>query len=367
MVFFKPAIGIALKDIASSLVIVFSVIFALLAIYFGNLLTKTQVCALSFHARGLPFFLDLPQISEFDFESYVLNKFKRESESLERKQTALPLIGGKAQKIELLTEQHDFEKDFFNTVVTGVANFEPSPESRDELSARTSKKLGKAADEMRLERILRRLTVGTLLLFLIIFTVLLCLLWYSGLFNVVNSVGLLSFIVAYLIFWYIGYRLTVIFRFTPIFERESATSPVDYIFAVLPKKVRVGDSHSLLLYLFFNESSRVEHRKELLQAEIQATGVEFDDEAKQQYFSYDFSSGKAIWSCHFTNTGTHTINLILSELEAKPATKNMTRNVVFTQKYDANVISPFRTSLQPGLVLITSAISAVTALRALLP
>ena len=126
---------------------------------------------------------------------------------------------------------------------------------------------------------------------------------------------------------------------------------------ILPKKVRVGDSHSISLYVelsnyFVNRpcSGKCSYEKgDSLEAGIQAVELKVDGHKKRFKIFESSPIPLTTWNCSFPTPGWHTINLTI---DAVKQIDNV-RDTVFAQEHKIKVDSSLNASTAPMLAIIT--------------
>jgi hypothetical protein len=172
-----------------------------------------------------------------------------------------------------------------------------------------------------------------------------------------------AFLVSFVMFLYLVYRSTTEYRGVYVETvGKHLQGLIDNGVAVLPKRVRVGDSHSILLDLKLSESivKRASgtdgscESSDYLEANLQAAGLNVDGESRQRICE-DSPLPTTIWNCSFPSSGIQTINLLIDEVKS---VRNR-RHVVFAQKHEIKVDNFLGVSWKPVLALVTPFLAAV--------
>ncbi len=175
--------------------------------------------------------------------------------------------------------------------------------------------------------------------------------------NPIHGVGVALFVVSYLAFSVIGYRSVRVLQQSSVKSFSAKFDFIDYLFSIVPRKMRVGDSKSVEVWLFRDtELSDNVERDAYLEVELEAAGVNIASK-KQLKLPSRFQSIKALWSCHFVNTGKHTVNFTVNKVSPKEDTKE----IYIASLFVVQVVSPYRASLNAALTVAISALSALTA------
>ncbi|MGZ4940471.1 MAG: hypothetical protein ACXVIF_07050 [Halobacteriota archaeon] len=130
---------------------------------------------------------------------------------------------------------------------------------------------------------------------------------------------------------------------------------------ILPKRVRTGHSYHIALDLtpskgFMNRASHVEDHhasREYLETELQAPGLTVDGEKLSRVHETS-PLPVTMWTCHFSESGIQTINLLIRVI--KP---DNSRHLVFRQHHIVEVDNLLNISWAPIAILIAPILAAV--------
>ncbi|MGZ4846792.1 MAG: hypothetical protein ACXV3D_02805 [Halobacteriota archaeon] len=168
------------------------------------------------------------------------------------------------------------------------------------------------------------------------------------------------FFVALIVSFLLGYQASI--NITPIYA--AVQDPLLHRFitsgrGVLPNRVALGSSHNIILqFVFSNACSSPQDAgsnrasDEYVEAELQAAAVKVDGEKRLRLCDTS-PLPVSTWSCHFTESGRQTLNLIISEIDA--TTK--TQNVVFTFEHKVDIKGALITSVQPVIAIMISTLT----------
>lgn len=178
--------------------------------------------------------------------------------------------------------------------------------------------------------------------------------WFAIVWTTYGYRGL--FLTSLIVLLYLSYRINVEQRKVSTFaEGEHLRGFVEEGAGILPKRVRVGDSHNVLLDLtlskdFVERCSHVEdpHTSgECLEAELEAAELKVAGENRVRICE---TSPLIIarWNCSFSTSGTHTMNLLMNVVRHDDL-----RHLIFMHHHTVKVNSLFNISWAPIAALIT--------------
>jgi len=165
------------------------------------------------------------------------------------------------------------------------------------------------------------------------------------------------FLASFIVLFYLVYHIKAQYSYT-FAEGEHLRGMVEKGVGILPKRVHVGDSHSIPLDLTLSEGfasgGHLGKSNEYLEAELKAVGLEFDGEKRVRILEGSPLS-VIIWNCRFVESGNYTIDFLLHLV--KPS--NNSRHLIFSHTHDVNVTSILSVSGAPVLALVVPIVVAV--------
>lgn len=176
------------------------------------------------------------------------------------------------------------------------------------------------------------------------------------------------FLVSFIVLFYLAHRITAEYgKFYTLEPEEHLQGFIEEGVAILPKKVRIGDSYSVPLDLtlsecfksgFYHHTNGRHHYKrrssDYLEAELQAVGLKVDGEKRVQIYETS-QIPLTTWNCRFVESGTHTINIMIHLVKSY----NNSRNLIFSKTHDVKVSSLLAASLLPALTLVVPIVVVV--------
>jgi len=182
--------------------------------------------------------------------------------------------------------------------------------------------------------------------------------------NVVNFSFLVIILTSFFVLFYLTYYYSNIERkkFFTLAEGGHLQGLIEEGVWILPKKVRENDSHTVSLELklskdFLKRGSHVNEQRsrnnfsctssDYLEAELQAVGINVDDQKRLRICENSLLP-ITTWSCSFTKSGIHTMNLMISIV-----TPDNSRRLIFMQNHAVNVDSFLSISWAPIVTLVT--------------
>ena len=132
---------------------------------------------------------------------------------------------------------------------------------------------------------------------------------------------------------------------------------------ILPRRVRVGDSHSISLYLKLSNdfvsracSGNCSYESgDYLEAELQAIELKVDTDKKRLKVCETSPIPITNWNCSFPTPGWHTINLMINVVKQI----DNSRDIVFAQQHNVKVESLLNASIAPMVAIITPVLIAL--------